>query len=106
MGSDMAMEVRDYRPRPSYAEWDGDDLVIYRDYAISGYKEFWRGTRPNLGDKTVVSLLETMVKEIPAKPIPLEEKLERILMRYYAGQKSTIEAINEIKDLFGAGTTD
>lgn len=74
MGSDMAMEAEHWHPRPSYAEWDGDDLVIYKDNLFRGYQQFWKG--PVTNDNR--SLLLKLVKEIPVKPLPVESKEAQI----------------------------
>ncbi len=105
MGSDMAMEANSYRPRASYAQWDGDDLVVYKDYPISGYCEYWRG-QPNLNDRTVTSLLRTMVMDIPEKPVPVEKRLASAIDRYDKGLTTRHELIEEIKEILNGETRD
>jgi len=104
MGSDFAMEARNFTPRPSYAAWDGDDLVIYKDYPISGWVESWRGTNPNLGDKTVLSLIHTMVAHIPAKPVSIERSIEAYIRSWAVHRISMEDAVESIKELFNERT--
>lgn len=64
MGSDMSMEMANWKPRRSYAEWYKDELLIYKDTIYDGFKEIWRGPVNN----DTRSLILTQVNNIPEKP--------------------------------------
>lgn len=74
MGSDFAMQESSYRKRPAYAEWDGDELVIYKDSWYNGYVRWWSG--PLTDDNESLILKE--VANIPDKPEHVPTLAEKI----------------------------
>ena len=98
MGSDLYMEAQSFRPRANKAEWDGDYLVIYKDVSFTGWSEIWRG-KPDLTNDQVRSLILTMIKKIPEKPVTLEDQLSDILREHFLSQLTTKQAVNKIRKL-------
>lgn len=105
MGSDMSMEIRSHIPRKPRLEWENDELVIYRDYPISGWTEVWRGV-VDVDNPTEVELIQIVSgQKIPAKPTPAQSKrdqVEKILRFNYARGNDVIknEVINQIMEVF------
>lgn len=113
MGSDMSMEIANFQPRRPKVEWEDDELVIYKDYPISGWSEVWRG-KPS-GNKTENELIKVISgQEIPEKPIDnsLNARLNRAiesLQDLYkekleagkSGHPESLDAINEQRRIAG-----
>lgn len=96
MGSDYAMETRNFRPRPNIIEWDGDTLIVQKDYPVSGYATVWQAPI-DLENSTEVTLFEAAFGRIPEKPapvIPTQQRVIDILRNQYDWHNSF--AVHEI----------
>lgn len=109
MGSDMAMEIQSFRPRPVKVFWewveqmDDHQLVVTKDYPISGYARVFENFIDE-NDEVVVQLLKVIgVGEIPPKPEKVRSKRQQVEelvsssrhTRYDIGQ-----IVDEIMDIF------
>lgn len=73
MGSDLFMEQQSWRPRPHLVEWHGEQIAVFKDEFMSGYREVYRGPL----DDSVRNLLNGLGVVVPAKPAPSSAVLVR-----------------------------
>jgi hypothetical protein len=74
MGSDMAMAEKSWTPRPTFAQWQGDELVIFKDNFNIGHIEYWRGEVTDSNRDLILKF----VRNIPDKPKAPTTKPEKI----------------------------
>lgn len=98
MGSDMAMEMRNFRPRPAKAHWNGDSLVVQKDSPISGYYVWYEGV---VTDSNRIFIEKEVV--IPDKPEPKPDPykvIERVLHKVALQSYWSTSDANEIWNVF------